>query len=44
MRVEVIVLEIMLDHVHILVEVDLQFGIHCLAKRLKGVPHGPKKL
>ena len=36
MRVEVIALEIMPDHVHILVEVDPQFGIHRLVKRLKG--------
>lgn len=36
MHVEVIALEIMPDHVHILVEVDPQFGIHRLVKRLKG--------
>lgn len=36
MRAEVIALEIMPDHVHLLVEVDPQFGIHRLVKRLKG--------
>ena len=34
---EVIELEIMPDHVHLLVEVDPQFGIHRLVKRLKGI-------
>ena len=29
-------LEVMPDHVHILVEVDPQFGIHKLVKRIKG--------
>jgi len=33
---EVIELEIMPDHVHLLIEVDPQFGIHRLVKRLKG--------
>lgn len=33
---KVIELEIMPDHVHLLVEVDPQFGIHRLVKRLKG--------
>jgi putative transposase len=33
---EVIELEVMPDHVHLLCEVDPQFGIHCLVKRLKG--------
>ena len=28
--------QIMPDHVHLLVEVDPQFGIHCLIKRIKG--------
>ena len=36
MRVEVIAMEIMPDHVQLLVEVDPQFGIHRLVKRLKG--------
>lgn len=36
-RAEIIALEIMPDHVHILVEVDPQFGIHRLVKNLKGV-------
>jgi putative transposase len=34
---EIIALEIMPDHVHLLVEVDPQFGIHRLVKNLKGV-------
>ena len=34
---EIIALEIMPDHVHVLVEVDPQFGIHRLVKNLKGV-------
>jgi Transposase and inactivated derivatives len=33
---EIIELEIMPDHVHLLVEVDPQFGIHRLIKNLKG--------
>ena len=33
---EVIELEVMPDHVHLLVEVDPQFGIHRLVKLLKG--------
>jgi len=33
---EIIELEIMPDHVHLLVEVDPQFGIHKLIKRIKG--------
>jgi putative transposase len=36
LRVDVIALEIMPDNVHLLVEVDPQFGIHRLVKRLKG--------
>jgi putative transposase len=32
----VIELEVMPDHVHLLCEVDPQFGIHRLARRLKG--------
>lgn len=34
---EVIEVEVMPDHVHLLVEVDPQFGIHKLVKRLKGL-------
>lgn len=34
--VELIELEIMPDHVHILVNVDPQFGVHNLIKKLKG--------
>lgn len=33
---DVIELEIMPDHVHLLIEVDPQFGIHRLVKQLKG--------
>lgn len=36
MRADVIALEVMPDHVHLLVEVDPQFGVHRLVKRLKG--------
>jgi putative transposase len=36
LQAEVIELEVMPDHVHILCEVDPQFGIHRLTKRLKG--------
>jgi REP element-mobilizing transposase RayT len=36
-RGEIIAWEIMPDHVHVLVEVDPQFGIHRLVKNLKGV-------
>ena len=34
--VELIELEIMPDHIHLLVDVDPQFGVHTLVKRLKG--------
>jgi putative transposase len=37
LNAEILALEIMPDHVHLLVEVDPQFGIHRLVKRLKGV-------
>ncbi len=33
---EIIELEIMPDHVHLLVEVDPQYGIHRLVKNIKG--------
>ena len=36
MRVDILALEIMPDHVHLLCEVDPPFGIHRLVKRLKG--------
>lgn len=36
LRVDVLELEVMPDHVHLLCEVDPQFGIHTLVKRLKG--------
>jgi putative transposase len=34
---EIIELEIMPDHVHLLVEVDPQYGIHRLIKQIKGI-------
>jgi len=34
---ELIEMEIMEDHIHILLECDPQFGIHKLVKRLKGI-------
>ncbi|HEX8882144.1 MAG TPA: IS200/IS605 family transposase [Candidatus Acidoferrum sp.] len=37
-RAEIIAVEIMPDHVHLLVEIDPQFGIHRLIKNIKGVP------
>lgn len=36
-RCEIVEMEIMPDHVHLLLEVDPQFGIHKAVKRLKGV-------
>ena len=36
LEAELLEMEIMPDHVHILCEVDPQFGIHRLVKRLKG--------
>jgi putative transposase len=36
MKVDMLALEIRPDHVHLLVEVDPQFGVHRLVKRLKG--------
>lgn len=36
LQAEIIELEVMPDHVHLLCEVDPQFGIHKLVKRLKG--------
>ena len=36
LRCEVLELEVMPDHVHLLVECDPQFGINQLVKRLKG--------
>ena len=35
-QADLIELEVMPDHVHLLVEVDPQFGIHKLVKQLKG--------
>ena len=34
---ELIELEIMPDHVHLLIEVDPQYGVHRLVKQIKGV-------
>lgn len=34
---EIVGLEIMADHVHLLVEVDPQYGIHRLIKQIKGL-------
>ena len=36
LQAEIVELEVMPDHVHLLCEVDPQFGIHRLVKRLKG--------
>lgn len=35
-QAELIELEVMPDHVHLLVEIDPQFGIHRLVKAIKG--------
>ena len=35
-RAEIIELEVMPDHVHLLVEIDPQYGIHRLIKQMKG--------
>lgn len=35
-QVEILEMEIMPDHVHLLIEVDPQFGIHKAVKRFKG--------
>ena len=35
-RIKVIEMEIMLDHVHLLMEVDPQFGVHKAVKLIKG--------
>jgi len=34
---DVIELEVMPDHVHLLVEVDPQYGVHLLVKHIKGI-------
>jgi putative transposase len=36
LKVDVLALEILPDHVHLLCEVDPSFGVHRLVKRLKG--------
>lgn len=36
-NVEIIEMEIMPDHVHLLIEVNPQFGIHLAVKRIKGL-------
>jgi putative transposase len=35
-RAEVLELEVMPDHVHVLIEVDPQYGVHRLVRQLKG--------
>ena len=35
-KIEILEMEIMPDHVHILIEVDPQFGLHRAVKRFKG--------
>ena len=37
MNVDIIEMEIMPDHVHLLIEVEPQFGIHRAVKQIKGV-------
>lgn len=37
MNVDIIEMEIMPDHVHLLIEVDPQYGIHRVVKQIKGV-------
>ena len=37
LEVDVLELEVMPDHVHLLAEVDPQFGVHRFVKKLKGV-------
>lgn len=37
MDIEILEMEVMPDHVHLLVSVDPQFGIHRCVRRLKGV-------
>jgi len=36
LQAEITEMEVMPDHVHLLVEVDPQFGVHRMVKRLKG--------
>ena len=36
LRIDVIEMEIMPDHVHLLIEVDPQYGIHRAVKKIKG--------
>ena len=36
LNVEIIEMEIILDHVHVLIEVDPQFGVHRAVKAIKG--------
>lgn len=36
-RIDLIEMEVMPDHVHLLLQVDPQFGIHTAVKRIKGV-------
>jgi len=39
-KIDLIELEIMPDHIHLLVEVDPQYGVHKFIKRVKGVSSG----
>jgi len=36
-RAELVSVEVMSDHIHLLVDVDPQFGVHKLIKRIKGM-------
>lgn len=36
-NIDLLEMEIMPDHVHLLLEVDSQYGIHTVVKRIKGV-------
>ena len=36
-RIDLIEMEVMPDHVHLLLQVDPQFGIHTAIKRIKGI-------
>ena len=36
MQVEIIEMEVMPDHIHLLIEVEPQFGIHKAVKMMKG--------
>ena len=44
LNVEIIDMEIMPDHVHLLIEVDPQYGIHKAVKHIKGYGYSSKVL